>query len=128
VSFNDPSETDLRREFSKRLKARLAELGINQSDLARASGMSKDAISTYLRERSIPTRENLKKIGDALQVDPAQLLPSAYADAPAGQPVIMNMLPSGRVRLRVDADVRLPAATKILEIVSNETADAEGGR
>lgn len=55
----------IRKDFSRRLLAKLRDAGMNQTELAQATGLSKDAISTYARCRSIPGKANLKKLADA---------------------------------------------------------------
>jgi transcriptional regulator with XRE-family HTH domain len=118
---------EIRKEFSRRLQARLRELGMNQSELADATGLSKDAISTYTRKRSLPGRDNLRRIADALKTEPEQLMPKAFDEDVGVSPVTLTMIGGNRVRIRVDAEMTLDAATRILSII-NQTADAEGGR
>lgn len=97
---------------------------MTQTELANEAGLSKDAVSTYVRKRSIPGRENLRAIAKALKTDPDQLLPRS-AEGDSGQPVALTMLGGNRVRIRIDAEVSLDAATRILALV--DAAHAAGG-
>ena len=47
---------------------------MNQEDLAKLSGVSKDRISRIANQRSLPSMTELKKIADALGVAPAFLV------------------------------------------------------
>lgn len=73
----DISPTHLtKQEFGRRLQNLMIEKGWNQSELARRAGLGRDAISTYVRGRSFPEPINLKKVADALSVNPHDLLPN----------------------------------------------------
>ena len=63
-----------RREFAQRLRKLLAQRNMNQAELARVAGISKDAISTYMMLRSLPSRETLVRLANVLEVDPDDLL------------------------------------------------------
>jgi transcriptional regulator with XRE-family HTH domain len=65
-----------KQEFGRRLQALMRERNWNQSDLARAAGMGRDAVSTYVRGRSLPEPKSLKKLSDAFGMEPQQLLPN----------------------------------------------------
>ena len=74
--MNIDKNEEARRAFAIRLAEELDSKGWTQSDLARRAGISKDAVSTYVRGRSIPTGEFLDRISNALEVDKAELLPA----------------------------------------------------
>lgn len=63
-------------EFGRRLYQLLINKGWRQSDLARASGVLRDSVSSYVRGRSLPSPQNLHKIAEALGVKPEDLLPN----------------------------------------------------
>jgi transcriptional regulator with XRE-family HTH domain len=65
-----------KQEFGRRLQAFMLEKGWNQSDLARAAKVGRDAISTYIRGVSFPEPKNLRKLAKALAVESEQLLPN----------------------------------------------------
>lgn len=68
-------------EFAKRLFALMNEKNWNQSDLSRAADMGRDSISQYIRANNIPSPKNLKKLADALGVEPVELYPNYEAAA-----------------------------------------------
>ncbi|MGH8561273.1 MAG: helix-turn-helix domain-containing protein, partial [Nevskiales bacterium] len=70
------SKQQTRYEFGRRLLNLCLQKGWNQSDLARASELGRDAISTYVRGRSFPDPKNLRKLADALGVAMDDLLPN----------------------------------------------------
>lgn len=66
---------EARRHFAEQLRQLLQKRGLTQAELARAAGVSKDAISTYMTHRSLPSEGSLTKIARVLRVDPDLLLP-----------------------------------------------------
>jgi transcriptional regulator with XRE-family HTH domain len=70
-----------KQEFGRRLAALMRERNWNQSDLARSAKIGRDAISTYVRGRSWPEPKSLKKLADAFQMEPQQLLPNSLMEA-----------------------------------------------
>lgn len=75
-----------RIEFAKRLINLMRDNGVNQADLARKSGLTRDAVSTYCRARSMPEPSNLKKLADALGVEPSHFLLEVTAPTPEPLP------------------------------------------
>ena len=65
-------------EFARRLYDAIRERGWNQSDLARAAGLKRDAISTYINARHRPSPEALDRLSQALGVRPEDLMPLYY--------------------------------------------------
>jgi DNA-binding Xre family transcriptional regulator len=57
--------------FNVNLKQAMEERAMSQKQLAEISGVSKAAISQYLSGKNEPHPQSLKKIADALDVDPA---------------------------------------------------------
>tara|TARA_Y100001980_G_C14551212_1_gene334330 strand:+ start:3065 stop:3478 length:414 start_codon:yes stop_codon:yes gene_type:complete len=84
---NDTADVDLsvrsirKVEFAKRLYTLMNEKNWNQSDLSRAANMGRDSISQYIRANNIPSPKNLKKLADALGVEPVELYPNYEAAA-----------------------------------------------
>ncbi len=74
-------KTIRKAEFAKRLYSLMMKKNWNQSDLARASGLGRDSISQYIRANNIPSPLNLKKMADALGVEPVELYPNYEAAA-----------------------------------------------
>lgn len=75
------NKTIRKQEFGRRLYQQLLSQQINQSELARRSGLGRDSISQYVRGRSAPTPQNLEKIAEALQIEPDDLFPNYSAQA-----------------------------------------------
>jgi len=70
-----------KQEFGRRLHALMLERNWNQSEFARQADLGRDAISTYVRGRSFPDPKSLKKLADALDMKPLDLLPNAVMRA-----------------------------------------------
>jgi transcriptional regulator with XRE-family HTH domain len=60
-----------RVEFAKKLINLMRDNNMNQADLARKAGLTRDAVSTYVRARSMPEPINLAKLAKALNVEPS---------------------------------------------------------
>lgn len=78
----------VRVEFGRRLSAALLAKRPDpwsQADLARAAGLGRDAISTYVRGRSFPEPSSLKRISDALGMKPEDLVPGLEGIRAEGQ-------------------------------------------
>ncbi len=69
-----------KQEFKRRLSELLLAEGWSQSDLARRADIGRDAVSTYVRGRSLPTPTNLKKMADAFGVAPHDMLPNVVEE------------------------------------------------
>ena len=52
--------------FSERLKARLTELNMSQSDLARDTGITQAGISQYVNGQRLPDLDHILGLSDAL--------------------------------------------------------------
>ena len=70
-----------KQEFGRRLYDQLLKQRLNQSDLARKSGLGRDSISQYVRGRSVPTPQNLEKMAEALGIQADDLFPNYAAQA-----------------------------------------------
>lgn len=55
-------------EFATRLRALMANRGINQSKLAKAAGVARQTINNYVLGQSVPKGDSLKKLSDVLGV------------------------------------------------------------
>lgn len=113
-----------KEEFAKRLYEGLTKKGWTQSQLARYSGLNRDAVSTYVRARSLPSPENLAKMAKVLDMKPEDLLPNYFETAVAEQPAKIELRQAhgedGQMWLKVN--MRLPKATAIkVFMLINET-------
>ena len=57
-----------------RIKQRLEELNMTQSELSRKVNINKATISQYVSEKYLPTQERVEVLASALDVDPAWLM------------------------------------------------------
>lgn len=73
------SEEAARCEFGRRLSQHIQARCWNQSDLARAVGLGRDSISTYIRGNAKPEPKNLLKICEVLRVKPSDLYPGVIS-------------------------------------------------
>lgn len=115
-----------KQEFGKRLYSLILARGWNQSDLAREAGLNRDAISTYVRGRTLPTPQNRDAMARALGVEPDQLLPNHVRAAIAEDNPAFEMKVStsalGMAWLRVDMLVKTSTAAKIAEMLEADNA------
>lgn len=81
------SSEETRAIFGKTLLDAIRDNNMNQSDLARRLGLTKDAISSYVRGRCLPKDETMIAICDELGIDEADLLPRRYDTSPANPQV-----------------------------------------
>lgn len=113
-----------KQEFGRRLSVLLADKGMNQSDLARAAGIGRDAISTYVRGRSFPEPRNLKKISEALGIERNKLLPNAAKQAIESEIPAFEMKQAAghpeQVWLRVNQMVNSDKAFRIFQILMED--------
>ena len=72
-------KTIRRTEFAKRLYSLMMSKNWNQSDLARQANLGRDSVSQYIRANNTPSPRNLKKLADALGVEPVELYPNYEA-------------------------------------------------
>lgn len=77
----DPTIRRIRKQdFSNRLKALLTQKGWRQADLARATGLGRDSVSSYCKGKTVPSRESLLKMAKVLSITGEELYPNYAAD------------------------------------------------
>lgn len=119
-----PPETPSRNvEFGQRLQSLLLERNWNQAELARAAGLGRDSISTYVRGSVFPDPKNLKKLADAFGLTPQQLLPSSMgqlldAEVPALE-IRQSASDPSKVHLRINRTVTIEQAAQIFSILNH---------
>lgn len=74
--------------FGLRLRAKIDEIGLKDAEVARQSGISTSALSSYTKGRSFPNSEQLFPLCDVLKVEPRWLIsgvskPQTFAVATA---------------------------------------------
>jgi len=108
------SSDEIKEEFSRRMLRRLGELDMTQADLARRSKLSKDAISTYARQRSLPSDENLARIAKVLRMDAKEVLPKRL-QYQGVETMGLKLLPDGNARLVLNCTVPMDVAIEIIQ-------------
>ncbi len=69
---------DNQKTFSEWLVGKMSERGISQSDLARLSGISRQAISNYInQQRSRPDNQALRNIAQGLRISEEEIFRAA---------------------------------------------------
>jgi transcriptional regulator with XRE-family HTH domain len=76
------STEETRKVFGKKLLDAIRDANMNQSDLARRLGVTKDAISSYVRGRCLPKDETMVAICSELGIKEEELLPRRYDESP----------------------------------------------
>lgn len=74
-----------KKVFSDNLRAALERSHITQSELARRTGLSRDAVSSYFNQRSLPTTDSLGKMARVLKTDAGTLLPDKIVNDEANR-------------------------------------------
>lgn len=110
-------------EFGRRLQSLILERNWNQAELARAAGLGRDSISTYIRGKVFPDPKNLKRIADALGMTPQQLMPSDMtavidAEVPALE-IRQSATDPSQVHIRINRTVTVEQAAKIFSILNH---------
>jgi transcriptional regulator with XRE-family HTH domain len=111
-----------------------------QADFAKEAGVSDDAISRYIRGRSLPTVANAQRMAAALEMTVEEMMAACDGDhehehhrefiAPKPQPMsITSVGMAGFIRLHIDESVPLSIAAKILTILDElrQRDDGEDG-
>lgn len=116
-----------REAFSKKLIALMRDNDLNQADLARKSGLTRDAISTYVRSRSMPEPGNLALLAKALNVQPSyfredNLVLNADGDGLVPAKSLtrdrceIKLQPDGTARIEIIANVPMENATRLAQV------------
>ena len=100
----------IKSEFAKRLYNKIAERGWTQSEFARNCDLARDAISTYVRGRSMPSPNALGKMASVLGCRPEELLPNYYESAHTAQEPAFELrdVPNDNDYMWIKLNMRLP--------------------
>lgn len=116
-------------EFGKRLYNAMIAKNWRQADLARATELPRDSISTYIRGLVKPTPLSLSKLATALGKTEEELFPNhAIAAVIEDHPTFeMKVSPNDprRAYIRLNRMVSFEVAVKIAELVNADPADRE---
>jgi hypothetical protein len=127
----DPQRYTLKEHVKTDLGRRLQKLMMDQrptpwsqADLARAAGIGRDAVSTYVRGRSFPEPKSLEKMARALGVNVSDLVPDLEGlqrgDTPPA--LKMELLPGSTTRMWLSINQEVSAA-KVAQIIAILVAD-----
>ncbi len=116
------NRTSTKEEFAKRLYHAMENKGWTQSQLARYAGLNRDAVSTYIRGRSMPSPESLNKMAKVLDVKAEDLLPNYFESAVHAQPTRMELKEihgeDGYMWLKLDMRLPREIAVKVFMLVN----------
>lgn len=110
-----------RREFAERIRVRMNQRNWSQSDLARAAGLKRDAISTYLSAKRWPSPASLKAMADALKTTSEDLIPAVSYAAPLVPALEISQEGDG-MNLKINQRVSMEKAIRILAILKEPDA------
>jgi transcriptional regulator with XRE-family HTH domain len=116
------SGDDAKAAFGRKLKAALDAKSWNQSDLAKASGLGRDSVSTYIRGLTMPDAKNIKKLADALGVTP-QDLTGGSAPERTSPALEITQSTAGKVFIRINQAVSFDQASRIMAILQEGGAE-----
>ncbi|MCH4543182.1 helix-turn-helix domain-containing protein [Ochrobactrum sp. A-1] len=110
-----------KEQFGRRVYQLMTAKGWRQAELARRSGLTRDAISTYVTGRSFPSPQNAAKLAEALGVTAEELLPNMVEEAIASAHPDFEFKTSAgdptRAWIKIDRSVSLATAVKIAELI-----------
>jgi transcriptional regulator with XRE-family HTH domain len=123
--MDDPSKD----EFGRRLYTLILNKGWRPADLARQASITRDAVSTYVGGRCLPTPESLDKMARALGVDPEELMPnhverSVGQDIPSIEFRVSTAQPS-QAWLRINRLVSTKVGAKIIALLEEDDPPVE---
>lgn len=117
---------DYRKIFSQRLYDLIMDKGVSQAEVARATSISKDMISKYVKGDSKPGGANLLKIAQYFNVEPGQLMPSRLDQrGEEGDVEFYTRLTSAERnpllgRIEICQVVRMSTALKIMQLLDED--------
>lgn len=108
------STEELRQVFGSRLLDSIRNAGLNQSELARRCGLTKDAISSYVRGRCLPKQATFDKICAELEVHKNDLLPRRYDTHTGNAAIKLVSVSATEFHLSINVLVSLEDAMAII--------------
>ncbi|MBW3243338.1 helix-turn-helix domain-containing protein [Epibacterium sp. DP7N7-1] len=114
-------------DIKERLHAAMTASGINQSELARRSGLTRENISRYMTGRTAIPDKKMVKLASVLGVSPSSIAPNRQDldDLVIPGPVAphFNMRPSGnfrsgKVHLELSAELDVAIALRVVELIT----------
>ena len=116
-----------KQEFGRRLYNLMHSKGWTQSELARKAGLSRDAISTYVRGLHYPDPANAEKLAKVFGMSAEELLPNQAERSIDRDPALIELKVSSFnpavAWLRVNRMVSTNTALKIMTILREDDVD-----
>lgn len=111
-----------KKEFAKRLRGLMDSRGWNQAETARRSGMGRDNISCYLKEKTMPERAQVLKIAKAFSVSAEDLVPNDVRAEETLTEMQLKLIQQedGNFYLRVGQTVEPDVAAQIMKLLSKK--------
>jgi len=103
-------------EFARRVNARLDELGMSQADLARATNMGRDNISSYCRGKTRPRPDSLARLARALKCESSDLWPREEGEG-VDSDIRIEFGDEGMVRIQINVTLPARSAYEVIEMV-----------
>ena len=121
------STEEVRQVFGRKLLDAIRNADMNQSDLARRLGLTKDSISSYVRGRCLPKPATMARICSELGVVQEDLLPRRFDSAPSSERIKLVSVGPDAYFLTVNIIVSLKDATDIMNALPSDenVIDAE---
>lgn len=118
-----------KEEFAQDLYRRMISKGWNQSELAERAGLTRNAISVYMRAQALPSPDSLAKLAAAFDMEPADLMPNHVTAAIDVDVAVLEMKISTsdptKAWLRINRLVRVDTAANIIKMLNDDDV-AEG--
>lgn len=113
--MSSESADTAKAEFAKRLYMKIADRGWTQSEFARKCDLARDAISTYVRGRSMPSPNALGKMASVLGCRPEELLPNLYNSSKVSEEICCELrhIPNEDSLMHIRLNMRLPKKVAI---------------
>lgn len=125
------SAADSGNPFAKRLRAAIAASDFSHRGLAAEIGASKQSVTNWTQGYSEPSLENLRRVADALGVDPASLLDEKWPSEPhrlVQATELLRELTALRVRPAAKSLASsAPSLLDLLERAERLVQDVDGG-
>jgi transcriptional regulator with XRE-family HTH domain len=115
-----------KQQFGRRLHKLMLAKGWRQADLARAAGLQRANVNSYVNGGSYPSELNLRALAQALGTEPETLLPNYAIDSVASDEAKTELhVVNGKAVLRVNCLVSVPTAVEIVRLIdADQKAEA----
>jgi transcriptional regulator with XRE-family HTH domain len=107
--------------FKNKIYEHILDRGWNNSDMARAAGISRDDVHRYVKGISLPTEGKLRAIAKVMRIEPEELLPNFIASTPSADlPRTSLTEENGEAWLIINRAVRLETGLAILGMLRKD--------